>query len=41
MKQSLPCVGSFSSNIKAPTELRGESDCMLSKVFAVVNFHWI
>lgn len=39
MKQSLPRVGSFSGDIEAPTEMGGETDCMLSKVLAVVNFH--
>ena len=39
MKQSLPRVGSFSGNVKAPAELGGESDRMLSEVLAVLNIH--
>jgi len=39
MEQSLPYVGLFSGNIEAPIELGGESDHMLSKVFAVMSFH--
>jgi len=39
VKQSLPHVGSFSGNVETPAELGGKSDCMLSKVLAVVNVH--
>lgn len=39
MKQLLPHVGSFSGNVGAPAELGGESDCILSKVPAVINVH--
>jgi hypothetical protein len=35
----LPRVGSFSGNVEAPAELGGESNCMLSKVLAVMNVH--
>ena len=39
MKQSLPHVGSFSGNVKVPTELGGGSDHMFSEVLVVMNFH--
>jgi hypothetical protein len=39
LKKLLPCVGSFSGNIKAAAELGGEGNCMLSEVLAVLNVH--
>ena len=39
VKQPLPRVSSLSGNVEGPVELGGESDCILSKVLAVMKVH--